>query len=224
MMKEMSGTDQLCVCALVCFLSRSLLEAKCDCSFLIFSSDILGKFLGEVFEDLSLHSQVYYVVRAFNDGQRLIAKSGAGEAMMAAFGKNLEGIFFDAFVSRLHQTIENDLRFHLHSERIQGMTKKNPVKDKQSDIIPLLKLDPIPFHNSLVSVRDQITHYLNQNFYNHTAMGLQNWKTYNEMLNLARNKYGLRPSEIHLPQHTIAHLCRENKNEERESGSRYMTH
>ena len=176
---------------------------RCNCSFLIFSPDILQKFLTEVFEDLKLHSQVYFVVSAFHDGQKLIAKSGLEEEAMEKFSKSLEKIFLDSFVEPLHRLIENDLRFHLHSERIEGMTKKNPLKDKESDITPLLRLEPIAFHRSLISVRDQITHYLNKNFYNHTAIGLQNWKTHNEMLNLAGNKYGLRPMEIHLPQHTL---------------------
>ncbi|QDZ18172.1 subunit 7 of WASH complex [Chloropicon primus] len=182
---------------------EKLLDAKCDCSFLIFSSDILGKFLTEVFEDFKLHSQVYYVVNAFHDGQKLIAKSGLENECMVTFSKNLEKLFLTSFVEPLHRMIENDLRFHLHSERIEGMTRKNPLEDKQSDITPLLGMSPIAFHTSLTSIRDQITHYLNQTFYNHTAIGLQNWKTYNEMLNLAGNKYGLRLSEIHLPQHTL---------------------
>ena len=203
--KGATATDRMVLLSLLNLLYEyeSLLEAKCDCSFLIFSPDILQKFLTEVFEDLKLHSQVYFVVSAFHDGQKLIAKSGLEEEAMEKFSKSLEKIFLDSFVEPLHRLIENDLRFHLHSERIEGMTKKNPLKDKESDITPLLRLEPIAFHRSLISVRDQITHYLNKNFYNHTAIGLQNWKTYNEMLNLAGNKYGLRHIEIHLPQHTL---------------------
>ena len=203
--KGSTATDLMILLSLLNLLYdyQSLLEAKCDCSFLIFSSDILGEFLTELFEDLSLHSQVYFVVNAFHDGKKLIVKSGLEESCLVEFSKNLESIFLEKFVSPLHRAIENDLRFHLHSERIEGMTKKNPVKDKQSDVTPLLKIDPIAFHDSLISVRDQITHYLNQDFYNHAAIGLQNWKTYNEMLNLAENKYGLKPSEIHLPQQTL---------------------
>ena len=203
--KGETATDLMVLLSLLNLLYEyeNLFDAKCDTSFFIFSSDILGQFLKEVLGDLKLHSQVYNVVRAFHGGQKLIAKSGLEKDCMVNFSKNLENIFLNKFVATLHRMIENDLRFHLHSERIEGMTKKNPLEDKQSDITPLLRLDPIAFDVSLVSIRDQITHYLNQDFYNHTAIGLQNWKTYNEMLNLARSKYGLKLSEIHLPQHTL---------------------
>ena len=203
--KGAMSTDLMVLLSLLNLLYeyQGMLDAKCDCSFLIFSTDILEKFLTEVFHDMQLHSQVYFVMSAFHDGEKLIARSGIGVSSMVGFSDNLEDVFLKKFVLPLQRMIENDLRFHLHSQRIEGMTKKNPLEDKESGIAHLLRLDPIVFHTNLASIRDQITHFLNQNFYNHTAIGLQNWKTYNEMLNLAENKYGLKLSEIHLPQHTL---------------------
>lgn len=48
-----------------------------------------------------------------------------------------------------------------------------------------------------------VTHYLSETFYNLTAIALHDWKTYGEMRNLAREKYGLDLAEPYLPSATL---------------------
>lgn len=48
-----------------------------------------------------------------------------------------------------------------------------------------------------------ITHYLDREFYNLNTVALYDWKTYAEMKNLAKEKYGLALTEVHLPSATL---------------------
>ena len=48
-----------------------------------------------------------------------------------------------------------------------------------------------------------VTHYLDTTFYNLTTVALHDWKSYGDMRNLARKKYGLDMLEPHLPSATL---------------------
>lgn len=46
-------------------------------------------------------------------------------------------------------------------------------------------------------------YYLDKTFYNLTAITMNDWKTYEEMRNLALKKYGLQLSNVYLPGQTL---------------------
>lgn len=48
-----------------------------------------------------------------------------------------------------------------------------------------------------------VTHYLDLTFYNLNTVALYDWQTYAEMRNLAKEKYALELSEVHLPSQTL---------------------
>lgn len=188
------------------FTFQDVFWDKCNCGFLLYSRKyVLSKYLGEVLTDVSSCHLLPYVLSAFQDGGRLV--EGSGEEAVEAVERDqdafVESVFHSDFIAPLGRIVENELRLHLLSERIEGMSKMNPLKDKVADLFAVLNLPPISIGGARVSIGDAVTHYLNQSFYNHTAIGLQNWKTYNEMICLAEKKYGLRLSEIHLPKQTL---------------------
>ena len=62
------------------------------------------------------------------------------------------------------------------------------------------------FHHSQtssLSLSEHVEHYLDRTFYNLTTVALHDWKTYGDMRNLARQKYGLTMMEVHLPSQTL---------------------
>jgi hypothetical protein len=54
-----------------------------------------------------------------------------------------------------------------------------------------------------VCLAERVTHYLDQTFYNLTTVALHDWRTYAEMRNLAKEKYGIEMTEVHLPSGTL---------------------
>lgn len=59
------------------------------------------------------------------------------------------------------------------------------------------------FFERTVDLKALVEHYLNTTFYNLNTVALYDWKTYAEMRNLAREKYGLELGEVHLPSATL---------------------
>ena len=55
----------------------------------------------------------------------------------------------------------------------------------------------------MLDVKAMVTHYLDTTFYNLTTVALHDWKTYGQMRNLARQKYGLNMVDVQLPSQTL---------------------
>ncbi len=54
-----------------------------------------------------------------------------------------------------------------------------------------------------LDLKARVAHYLNVTFYNLTTVALHDWKTYGEMRQLAKDKYGLTLEENHLPMGSL---------------------
>jgi WASH complex subunit 7 len=68
---------------------------------------------------------------------------------------------------------------------------------------PFVMLKPIRFMEHNIDIRMHVSHHLDTSFYNLTTVAQYNWKTYEEMRNLAKEKYGLDLIQPHLPGQTL---------------------
>ncbi len=65
------------------------------------------------------------------------------------------------------------------------------------------RLTPVQLFDERIDIKDRVRRHLNKNYYNLTAMTPNDFKTYEEMRDLAEMKYGIRLAEILLPPQTI---------------------
>lgn len=105
--------------------------------------------------------------------------------------------FRDTLLKPLQRAVETDLRLHIHSVVLkqESLRKQNTVKD----LSKFLDLKPLVFFDQVVDLREKVTHYLDQTFYNLTTVALHDWRVYAEMRNLAHEKYKLDMTPIYLP-------------------------
>ena len=55
----------------------------------------------------------------------------------------------------------------------------------------------------MVSIKNEVKHYLDTNFYNLTTVALHDWKTYADMKSLANEKLGLTLMDSFLPMGSL---------------------
>jgi hypothetical protein len=112
----------------------------------------------------------------------------------------------EGLLKPLCRAIENELRKHVHSVHLDHMAAPN-MKDPRDPKKALGRFLDLPtvrlFGTKGLSVRQYVTHYLEDTFYNLTTVALHDWKTYSEMRNLAYEKYGLELGETHLPMGSL---------------------
>ena len=71
------------------------------------------------------------------------------------------------------------------------MTALNPKTNTMKPLKQFLDIEPIRILTILVSIKKEVMHYLNTNFYNLTTVALHDWKTYADMKSLAYEKLGI---------------------------------
>jgi WASH complex subunit 7/WASH complex subunit 7, C-terminal/WASH complex subunit 7, N-terminal len=112
----------------------------------------------------------------------------------------LHGILRHDVILPLCRLVENDLRVHVHAVHLSHMEppslRSNPGKPP---LVHLLSLPPIRIFGALVDIKEEVTHYLEKQFYELSTVALHDWKTYGEMASVAADKYGLKLTDNRLP-------------------------
>ena len=103
----------------------------------------------------------------------------------------------------LSNQVETDLRLSIHTHL--KLDDRNPFKQKDDliDLTHFIRLPAVEIFTRTVDIRAHLRHYLDQTFYNLNTVALHDWKTYGDMRQLARQKYGIEMTEPHLPSQTL---------------------
>eukprot|EP00004_Rigifila_ramosa_P020162 TRINITY_DN521_c1_g2_i4.p1 TRINITY_DN521_c1_g2~~TRINITY_DN521_c1_g2_i4.p1 ORF type:complete len:1097 (+),score=319.76 TRINITY_DN521_c1_g2_i4:490-3291(+) len=176
-----------------------------DCTFMYWARDLLPAYFQHVYNNPDELYKLQYLFSAVQDAAPIL--SGAPQQahpreLIDLYKKEVHDAFWTEIVRPLCRAIEVDLRLHIHSHL--KIAERNPVASGGiKDLSTFLKLRPIRFFDSAIDVKAHVEHYLDTTFYNLTTVALHNWKTYEEMRNLARQKYSLNLAEVHLPGNTL---------------------
>lgn len=182
------------------------IRTACDCSFFYWSRELLHPFLQDLYGQPEQANRIQYVVGGFLDAIKLLrgaqheADNGAYVSAYSAF---IDSVMDEEIVENLCKDVENDLRLHIHSVHLDHLDAPNPKSADFKVLHYYMDLRPIRLHGKTLDLRLQVTHYLENTFYNLTTVALHDWKTYGEMRNLANDKYGLSLADNHLPMGSL---------------------
>jgi len=180
-------------------LERLVGEA-CDCSFLFWSRGLVPLFLADCRGRWKETHQLHFLMAALRDCGDLLQSGGV---MHSQYTKFLMDALEGELVEPLCREIETDLRLRIHSAQIAQLQRINPVKEGVRDLSTFVGMRPLRVLNDTVDIKAKVTQYLDETFYNLTAVATNDWKTYGEMRNLAQARYGLRLTETYLPVGTL---------------------
>ncbi len=98
----------------------------------------------------------------------------------------------DILIAPLCTDIENDLRLQIHTHLSGGeMDAVNPLTMKTKQLGDLLTMKPLNIYGERVDLKQRVTYFLENDFYNLTTVFLDDFQKNVEMRNLAFDKYGL---------------------------------
>eukprot|EP00009_Paramoeba_aestuarina_P010720 CAMPEP_0201541928 /NCGR_PEP_ID=MMETSP0161_2-20130828/71743_1 /ASSEMBLY_ACC=CAM_ASM_000251 /TAXON_ID=180227 /ORGANISM="Neoparamoeba aestuarina, Strain SoJaBio B1-5/56/2" /LENGTH=940 /DNA_ID=CAMNT_0047949507 /DNA_START=515 /DNA_END=3337 /DNA_ORIENTATION=- len=182
---------------------RSLVYQACDCSFMMWNTAMLPLYFKDIFQNPLKAPCLQYMFSAINDVQKLFSRAvfcNSAEIEKVVF-KVISEPFMECVIKPIREKIEIDLRLQIHSHL--KVSDRDPFKNGSSDVTPFLKMAALRVFSEFIDIKQHITQYLDTTFYNLTTVALFDWKTYAEMRNLARDKYGLVLTEVHLPGQTL---------------------
>ncbi|KAF0974433.1 hypothetical protein FDP41_006465 [Naegleria fowleri] len=190
------------------------LDEYCDCSYLYWNRLVIPAFFDKVYENPSRAPQLHLMMSALQDplyNVLLSSKDGttptavhledAGKALVNSYIDEVMTYFKTKIVDPLCQEVETDLRLHIHNTNV---LKKKVISSHTKDLSPFFKtLGPIRFYDKIIEIKRMVEQYLDKTFYDFTILALHDWKTYEEMRNLAYEKYGLNLVNVYLPGQTL---------------------
>ncbi len=195
---------------------QSRLRQYCSCDCLYWISNVIPVFFKDVFENPEQVTRLPYLMLALRDSRKLLLsydptppsaivtaggaaprEAGAlARRFVESFKKEVMHHFEEQLIKPLSREVENDLRLHIHSVVLQ---QKNLRQATFKDRRKFFDMKPIRLFDTLVDIKERVTHYLDTTFYNLTTVTQHDWKIYAEMRNLAYEEYGLKMAEVHLP-------------------------
>ncbi|XP_045597195.1 WASH complex subunit 4 [Procambarus clarkii] len=188
---------------LACEVQCRVREAT-NCSILYHHRVILPAYLEHYFQSLDHVHCIHFMLAAVQDCARQLEKCchlSPSHQLLYQFKEEVYGYLKDCVLDKTCQAVETELRLSTHSHL--QLDSRNPFQTPLKDISPLLCLQPLTLLNSVISVKDYVEQYLERTFYALTVVAPHDWRTYEEMRNLAVSKYNLFAVPSHLPSHTL---------------------
>jgi WASH complex subunit 7 len=178
-------------------------------AFMFFHTDILQPIVSSIYHLPTECARLHYIFAIFEDGIHCCnaIQYEKPDLIVTNFVSNyrnfMKNILKTEIIQPLSRDIETDLRLHIHTKHLDHMSSLNPKTENLKIRKLFLDLFPIRILGILISIKDEITHYLDMNFYNLTTIALHDWRTYSEMRSLAFEKYGVALMDNFLPMGSL---------------------
>ncbi|XP_068215030.1 WASH complex subunit 4 [Palaemon carinicauda] len=183
---------------------QSRVKDATNCSLLYHHRVILPAYFENFIQSSDHVHQIHFMMAAIQDCSYPLLKClhhSESDYLLKQFRKEVYGHFKEIVLDKLCQAVETELRLSTHSHL--QLDNRNPYHTPIKDISPVLHMQPITLLSSVIHVKDYVEQYLERTFYTLTVVAPHDWRTYEEMRNLAASKYNLFTVPSHLPSHTL---------------------
>ena len=181
------------------------IRTVCNTSFLYFHTDILDPIIGAVYQHSTEANRLQYILASFCDGIRLCQAVTHRDStpFLLEYRSVLKRTLTTQIVEPLCRDIETDLRLHVHTKHLNHVQTLNPKTENLRPLRPFLDIAPLKILGLVINIKNEVTHYLDLNFYNLTTVALHDWRTYSDMRSLAQEKLGLQLMDNFLPMGSL---------------------
>ena len=176
------------------------IKYACDTSFLYFFPSIIDISLEYIYNNFP--KRIIFFAMAINDMDKPLnyIKFLDNNEMILKQRKIIKNNFEQKFLNKISRDIEVDLRSQIHAIFIKGLNTPIP-SNKNYGIY--LTIERFLLFDIIIDVKRYVEEYFNITFYKMTTLNINEWKTYQQMRNLAKSKYNLRLHEILLPSQSL---------------------
>ncbi|XP_042890150.1 WASH complex subunit 4-like [Penaeus japonicus] len=188
---------------LACEVQNRVKEAT-NCSLIYHHRVILPTYFDNYFQNFENVHRIHFMFAAIRDCEGPLKKCvhlATQSQLLEQFKEEVYNYFKDCVLDKVCQTVETELRLSTHSHL--QLDSRNPYQVPVRDVSPVLHLQALVLLGSIISIKDYVEQYLERTFYALTVVAPHDWRTYEEMRNLASSKYSLFTVPSHLPSHTL---------------------
>lgn len=184
---------------------KYLMKKSTRCTFLYWVRSLVPTIFKHIFKKFHRFKRIRYVCQALHDPIIMLKNIRHLESPNIAisnYKKFISTTFDEVIVQSLCSMIEKDLRIQIHGILVQKLKQQNPLDEAVYDYMNFLNIDDIILFENRINLKNKVSSYLSEKFYEMTALTPLDWKTYEHIRVLAKETYGLEILETHLPSKT----------------------
>ncbi|KAI5723753.1 hypothetical protein M8J76_010468 [Diaphorina citri] len=168
---------------------ENIIGDNCNLSFLYFHKNLINIYIRN---NTTNHLYIKYISNIINDVCDI--NPSEKDVYLNEIQNNI--------ITPLCTNIETDLRLHSH---LHLQVEKLTLDKVENNLNHEFLLNPELFliFNEYLDIKYKIENYLDKTFYDLTTIALHNYKTYNEMRNIAKYKFQLNVIQNNLPSKTL---------------------
>ena len=91
----------------------------------------------------------------------------------------------------------------IHFMLIEGFRIDNPFKVGVKEYKRYLDIEAIELFDIIISIKEEVSKYLDETFYNLNALNLHDYETYETIRNLAKELFDLTLVHVHIPSQSL---------------------
>ncbi|CCD21132.1 putative WASH complex subunit 7 N terminal WASH complex subunit 7 WASH complex subunit 7 C terminal [Trypanosoma vivax] len=184
-------------------------RAATDCDFLYWQREAFYPiFFKRLYQKPLNSSYLPYLVLAIHDCRASVLSACHVTSVVDIFNSYVSytrECLHKYLIDPLCVDIENDLRQFTHSAVLGQVFLRDEPDSASRDVARFTRLPPFRFFGEWLHIAEVIEQHLDEKFYNLNALMVNDWKTYEEMRNLALERYGLRICNGSLPGSIVDH-------------------
>ncbi|CBH17549.1 hypothetical protein, conserved [Trypanosoma brucei gambiense DAL972] len=181
---------------------KSIQDAT-NCEFLYWQREVFfPTFIKRLYQKPLNSEYMPYTILAMHDCVPSILSSRhtkSARSLLDAYTSYTWGCIREHLIEPLCVDIENDLRLCTHSVVLGQPFRQIGASTRARDMARFTRLPPICLFSEWLHIATEVEKHLDEKFYNLNALMANDWKTYEEIRNLALQRYGLRICDGYLP-------------------------
>ena len=184
---------------------KFLMAKSTRCTFLYWVRSLVPTIFKHIFKKFHRFKRIRYICQALHDPIQMLRNIKHLESPNIAidnYKRYITESFDKVIVQNLCSMIEKDLRIQIHGILVPKLKQQNPLDEAVYDYINFLNIDDIILFENRINLKNKVSQYLSEKFYEMTALTPLDWKTYEHIRVLAKQTYGLEILETHLPSKT----------------------
>lgn len=172
------------------------------CRFIYWIRSLVPYIFEMIMSDNKRPNQLNYFISALNDPLEMIWNIKHLERPNIAvdnYKKEIYRAFTDKVIKPICRNVEEEIRLQIHQAIIPNLAQKNPLQSKIFDSKKYVMMSDIFLFEKQISIKEEIKRYLSRVFYQMGASAPHDYKTYEHMRILAKEKYFIDILPSHLP-------------------------
>jgi len=181
---------------------EQIVRKSTRCRFVYWIRSLFPHIFDLVMKDAKRPNQLNYFLLATSDPLDMLWNVKHLEQPNVAvdnYKKEIYRAFQDKIIKPICSQVEMQIRLQIHQAIIPNLAQDNPIQKRTFDSLKYIMMSDVYLFEKKISVKEEVQNYLGKVFYQMSALAPHDFKTYEHMRILAKEKFRMDLMPSYLP-------------------------